>query len=186
MQRPSIPPSIKPRRQFNSVEASRDVTDDPEDQPQRRPRLPDRHRDVLARQPERDHADEVDHPVDGEGAAAVGVRVLSDFGVRSGGVVEGDLEGQRYHRVGERQEEVDRDGGHPAPDDGLPEAEGGMAGWDHECDVDRHEEGEAEEGDDDQVDQADVYGRDGRGGLERAEIEAGEADCRTESLGCGS
>lgn len=167
VQRPGVAPVVPLGRQVEGVEGGRDVGDDPEDEPHGRPRLPDRHGDVLARETQGDHADEVDHPVDGKGALAVRVRVVGDRGVRGGGVGEGDLEGEGDERVGEGHEEVGRHGADPAHDDELPELDRGVLPA--RCDelgVDGQEEAEAEESDDDEVDETDC---DCRGGDRRAE-----------------
>ena len=71
MQRPSIPPPVETRRDLDVVERCRDVGDDPEDQEQAHPGLPNDHGHVFACEAESDHADEVEHPVHGECAVAV-------------------------------------------------------------------------------------------------------------------
>ena len=48
-QRPGPTPVEETGRQLQRVERRRHVRDDPEDKPQRRPRHPDHHRDILAR-----------------------------------------------------------------------------------------------------------------------------------------
>lgn len=63
MQRPRVAPSVKRRRNLNIVERSRDVCDDPEDQPQSHPRRADHHSNVLTRETQRNHAKKVQHPV---------------------------------------------------------------------------------------------------------------------------
>ena len=154
VQRPGVAPVVPLGRQVEAVKRRRDVGDDPEDEPHGRPGLPDDHGDVLARQPEGDHADEVDHPVHDEGALAVGVRVVAHR--RGRGVGDGDLEGAGDEGVGEGHEEVGGHGAGPAHQDELPELDGRVrpAGGD-ELEVDGQEEGEAEEGDDDEVDETD-------------------------------
>lgn len=106
MQRPRVTPVIPLRRQVEGVKGRGDVADDPEDEPHGGPGRPDGHCDVFAREAEGDHADEVDHPVDDEGAFGVRGGVVGDEGVRSGGVGKGDLEGERDEGVGEGHEEV--------------------------------------------------------------------------------
>ncbi len=100
VQRPRVAPVEPFRRQVQGVEGGGHVGDDPEDEPHGRPGLPDGHCDVLARETEGDHADEVDHPVDDEGAFAVGGGVVGDHCARSGGIGEGVLEGKGDERVG--------------------------------------------------------------------------------------
>ena len=170
VQRPGVAPVVPFGREVEAVKRRRDVGDDPEDEPHGRPGLADGHGDVLARQAEGDHADEVDHPVHDKGALAVGVRVVGHGRVRGRAVGKGDLEGERDEGVGERHEEVGEHGADPAHDDELPEFDGRIrpAGRD-ELEVDGQEEGEAEEGDDDEVDEADADGRGGDGRGEGAE-----------------
>ena len=57
-----------------------------------------------------------------------------------------------------------------------------MTGGDEELHVGGHVEGEGEEGNDDQVNQADSDGRKGDWGVERAEVEFCEADCWRQGL----
>ena len=170
VQRPGVAPVVPLGRQVEAVKRRGDVGDDPEDEPEGGPGLADGHGDVLARHPQGDHADEVDHPVHDEGALAVGVRVGGRGRGRARGVGKRDLEGERDEGVGERHEEVGEHGSRPAHDDELPELDGRVrpAGGD-ELEVDGQEEGEAEEGDDDEVDEADGDGRGGDGGGEGAE-----------------
>ena len=184
VQRPRVAPVVPLGRQVEGVEGRRHVGDDPEDEPHGRPRLPDDHGHVLAREAEGDHADEVDHPVDDEGALAVGVRVVGDRGGRSGGVGEGDLEGEGDERVSQGHEEVRQHGADPADEDKFPEFDGRVPSGCDELAVDGQEEGEAEEGDDDEVDETDCdcWSDDRR--VEGAETEHGEADCRAECLRC--
>ena len=136
VQRPRVAPVVPLRRQVEGVKGRRDVGDDPEDEPHGRPRLPDGHRDVLAREAEGDHADEVDHPVDDEGAFAVRVGVVGDRGAGGGGVREGDLEGEGDEGVGEGHEEVGQHGADPADEDELPEFDGRVASGRDEPGVD--------------------------------------------------
>lgn len=168
MQRPDISPSVKPRLDIQVVESGRDVGDDPEDEPQSRPRLSDEHCRVFAGQAERDHAEEVEHPVDGKSAVAVcvGVVVAVDRpcgdGVRADGIAAGevDLEGQADERVGQGEEEVRRNSRAPAPEDQMGEFEDGVSLGSEVSKVDWQVESEGEEGDDDEVDQADRDGWD--------------------------
>ena len=104
MQRPRVTPVVKLRHEFNSIKRRGHVADDPEDQPHGRPRLPDDHRDVFARQAQSAHADEIDHPEDGESPVAEGVVVVCHLGGGGRGGGEWDLERQRHKRVGERHE----------------------------------------------------------------------------------
>ena len=182
VQRPSVAPVVPAGREVEGVEGGRDVGDDPEDEPHGRPGLADDHGDILAREPERDHADEVDHPVDGEGAAAVGIGVGGDGRLRGRGVREGNLEGERDEGVGERHAEVGRHGAEPADEDELPELDGRVPDWGHELAVDGQEEGEAEEGDDDEVDEPDGDGRRRGRRAEGPQTELGEADGRAQGL----
>lgn len=173
VQGPGVAPVVPLGRQVERVKGRRDVRDDPEDEPHGRPGLPDCHGDVLAREAQGDHADEVDHPVDDKGAAlAVRVRVVGDGRVRRGGVGEGDLEGEGDERVGEGHEEVGRHGADPAHDDELPELDGRvLPARRDELGVDGQEEAEAEEGDDDEVDETDCDCRDGDRRVEGPETE---------------
>lgn len=182
MQRPRIAPIVPLGRQVQGVEGSRHVCDDPEDEPHGTPRLADDHCHVLACETEGDHADEVDHPVDDKGAFAVSVGVLGDHCFRSGGVVEGDLEGEGDEGVCEGHEQVGEDCAHPADEDEFPEFDGRVPTGGDEPAVDGYEEGEAEEGHDDEVDETDCDRWDGNGRAEGAEIEHGEANCWAESL----
>ena len=106
MQRPRIPPIKKPWTQFNRIKTRAHIRDHPKNQPKRRPRLPDHHRHVLARQPQRNHADEVDHPVHRERPPPKSIRAIENDVVRLRGIVEGDLERQTDHAVREGHEEV--------------------------------------------------------------------------------
>ena len=182
MQRPRIPPVEKMRTQLKRIETRAHIRYHPKDQPERRPRLPHHHRHVLTRQPQRNHAHEVDHPVDRKRAASKGVRAVEDDVVRLRRVVERDLEGEGDEGVGERHEEVRGDGADPAPEDQLPLVEGWMALRGDELGVDGEEEGVAEEGDDDEVDQPDGCGGRGAGRVEGPKVVRAEADAGTESL----
>ena len=64
LQWPCPTPVEESRFQLDGVERGRDIADNPEDQPQRRPRLPYDHRDVFRRKSKRIHPDKVEHPVD--------------------------------------------------------------------------------------------------------------------------
>lgn len=177
MQRPRIPPVIELRRQVQRIKAGRHITDDPEDQPHCRPRLPDNHRHVFARQTQRYHPDPVDHPIHDESRRAVRIGVVRHLVPWRGRVVEGDLEGEGDEGVEERHGQVGGHGGEPAVDDELVEVKWRVAGGYEEFHVGRHVEGEGEKGDNDQVDQADGYGGDSNGWVEWAEVENREADC---------
>ena len=172
VQRPGVTPVVPLGREVEGVKGRGDVGDDPEDEPHGGPGLTDGHGDVLARETEGHHADEVDHPVDDEGAFAVSVRVVGDDCAGRGGVGEGDLVGEGDEGVGEGHEEVGQYGADPADDDEFPKLDGRVeaAGRD-EFGVDGQEEGEAEEGDDDEVDEADGDGWGGDGWVEGAETE---------------
>ena len=50
MQRPRVAPIIPLRAQVQRVKGRRHISNDPEDQPHRRPRLSDDHRYILARE----------------------------------------------------------------------------------------------------------------------------------------
>ena len=185
VQRPGVAPVVPAGREVEGVKGRGDVGDDPEDEPHGRPGLADGHGDVFAREPQRDHADEVDHPVDRKGAVAVGVRVVGHGDVGGGGVGEGDLEGEGDEGVGEGHEKVGEHGADPAHEDEFPEPDRRVrSAWGDEFGVDGQEEGEAEEGDDDEVDEADGDGRGGDGWVEGAEAEHGEADGRAKRLRC--
>ena len=171
VQRPRVTPIVPLRCQVEGVKGRGDVGDDPEDEPHGRPRLPDGHGDVLAREAEGDHADEVDHPVDDKGALAVSLGAVGANGPRGGGVAKGDLVGEGDEGVGEGHEEVGQYGAHPANDDEFPEFDGRVAAWCDEFGVDGEEKGEAEEGDDDEVDETDCDGWDGDGNAKGAEAE---------------
>jgi hypothetical protein len=71
MQRPRVSPAVKCRRDFNIVEGCGHVGDYPEDEEEAHPGLADDHGHVFAGEAECDHAEEVEHPVDEEGAVAV-------------------------------------------------------------------------------------------------------------------
>lgn len=171
VQGPGVAPVVPLGREVEGVEGGGDVGDDPEDEPHGRPGLADGHGHVLAREAEGDHADEVDHPVDDEGALAAGVGVVGDRCARGGRVAEGDLEGEGDEGVGEGHEEVGQYGADPADEDEFPEFDGRVPSGGDELAVDGQEEGETEEGDDDEVDETDGdrWGGDGR--IEGAETE---------------
>lgn len=76
VQRPRIPPVVELRRQVQRIEARRHITDNPEDQPHRRPRLTDNHRHIFARQAQRYHSDPVDHPINNKSRSSVRVGVV--------------------------------------------------------------------------------------------------------------
>ena len=189
MQRPRVSPIVEFGRQVQGIKGRGDIGDDPEDQPHGRPGLTDDHGDILARQTQGDHADEVDHPIDDESSFPVRVRVVAHGRVRSVGVRERDLERERDQAVGERHEEVGDDGAAPADDDEDVEFDrrvlASSGRWGDEFCVDGEEEGEAEEGKDDEVDQADRHCWRGNRGCEWSEAEHGEADGWGESLRCG-
>ena len=145
MQRPRIPPIIKLRRNIQRIKARANITNDPKNQPHRRPRLADDHRHVLARHPQRAHPEEVDHPVHHERRLPVRVRIMHGQIAGCGLIAEGDAEGERDEAVGERHEEVGAHGGDPAVEDELVEAEGRVAGGDEEAHVRGHVECEGEE-----------------------------------------
>lgn len=111
MQRPGIAPIVELGRQLERVKARRYIRNDPKNQPHRRPRLPDQHRHVLARQPQRDHAHVINHPVYHKRAFAISVGVFSDLGRRSGRIRERGLKGKGNQRIGKRHETVGNDGG---------------------------------------------------------------------------
>ena len=94
VQRPRIPPVIELRRDIQRIETRADVANHPKDQPHRRPRLADNHRHVLARQSQRTHPEEVDHPIDDECGMPVRIRIMCWY--RSWGrlIIERDLEGE--------------------------------------------------------------------------------------------
>jgi len=149
MQRPSVTPVIEPRRQRNWIEARRHITDNPEDQPERRPRHTDDHRNILARQTQRYHTHVIDHPIDREGAVPVCGSRVRDFGVWCCWSGEWDLEGEGDERVEEREEEVGCNSCYPAPDNQLVEVYGSVALGLNKLHVDGKVEGETEERDDD-------------------------------------
>ena len=112
---------IKPRRQLNIIEPRSHIRNDPKDEPHAHPRRADNHGHVLAGEAERAHAQEIEHPVHGEGAVAISYRVeegsvggvgLGGYGV---GVGEVYLEGEADEGVGEGEEYVGCYGGEPAP-----------------------------------------------------------------------
>ena len=121
VQRPGIPPIEKVRAQLDGIKSRAHITNHPENQPKRCPRLANHHRHVLACQAQRNHADEIDHPVHGKRAVAKGVSPVEGDVVRLRRVVEGDLEGKRDEAVGEGHEEVRHDCRDPAPENQLPE-----------------------------------------------------------------
>lgn len=77
---------------------------------------------------------------------------------------EGEAEGEGDERVDAGEEEVGCDGGEVAPGDEVCEVERRVAARRKVLEVDGEEEGEREEGDNDQVDEANGggWGRDGR------------------------
>lgn len=103
------------------------------DKPHARPRLPDNHGHILARETKRTHADEVKHPVNEEGALSVGIRVpvFDERGphLRGDRVAAGkvDLECQGDEGVGKGEEEIGGDGAEPADYDELDKFEGWVA-----------------------------------------------------------
>ena len=182
MQRPGISPRIEARRQLNSIETRGHIGDDPEDQPHGRPRLPNHHGHVLARQPQRNHPHPINHPEHHKRCLTIGVRI-SDAGEHGARLVaEGDLERQGDERVGQGHEEIGGHGGDPAPDDELLELERRVPRRRDKLHVDGEEEGEGEEGEDDQVDEADADGGHGLRRAKRPQIELREADGRAEGL----
>ncbi len=72
---PRVAPTIKTRRKIDVVESRGYIHDDPENEPEAGPRLADDHGDVLAREAERHHAPEIDHPVYDERRAPVGIDI---------------------------------------------------------------------------------------------------------------
>ncbi len=171
MQRPRIPPVVELRRQVQRIKARRHITDNPEDQPHRSPRLPNDHRHVLARQAQRYHPYPVDHPIHNESRCAVCVGIVCHLVPWRGWVVEGDLEGEGDEGIEKGHGQVGSHCGEPAVDDELVEVEWRVAGGDEELHVRGHVEGEGEEGDNDQVDEANGHGGDGDRRVERAEVE---------------
>ena len=174
MQRPRITPIIELRGQIQSIEARRNIADNPEYQPHRRPRLPDYHCDVFACESKRNHPDPINHPVHHEGCRAICIRVMRHFVPGRSRVVERDLESQRDEGVEERHGEVGGHGGEPAVDDELVEVEWRMAGGDDELHVGGHIECEGEERYDNQVDQTNGDGGQCHRWVEGPEIEDGE------------
>lgn len=154
MQRPRIPPLVKPGLNPDIVKTRRHVRNDPENQPQPHPRHADNHGHVLARQAQRDHPAEIQRPVHREGPPAVGGRVAGldsggpDFGGDRVAAGEVDEEGEGDERVGEGEEDVGGEGGGVASEDQLPEFEGWVAFEFEVFDVDGEVEGEGEERDD--------------------------------------
>lgn len=106
MQRPSVAPTVKRRRDLNVIEGRRHIRNNPEDQEQPHPRHTHNHCCVLTGQAQRDHAEEIQHPVYQECAMTicdrVSVRNVCDLGLASDRVVvrEIDLEGHGDERVG--------------------------------------------------------------------------------------
>lgn len=192
MQRPRVTPPVEGGLGIDIVEACADVANHPEDQPKAHPRLPHEHGHVLARQAQRRHPEEVQHPINGKAAPPIRIRVavggdggehLAIHGVPAGEI---DLKGERDEAIGERQENVGGNGGEPAPADQLPELERRVAFGLEVLEVDGQVEAEGEEGDDDQVDQADAHGGRGDVGVEGPQVELREADGGREGLRRGA
>ena len=114
---PRVTPLEEPWRQFQSIETRGDVRNDPEDQPESRPRLADKHGDIFAREAEGGHAEEVEEPVDHESGMTEVVGVVGDVGEGPLGLAgwglagKWDLERQGYQAVRQAEEEVGCDGG---------------------------------------------------------------------------
>lgn len=106
MQRPSIPPPIKPGRNLNIIETRANIRNNPEDKEQAHPRHTHHHSYILARKAQGNHAEEVQHPVHDECAAAIRHRVTRTLHCRqcfAGDWVcvgEVDLEGEGDERIG--------------------------------------------------------------------------------------
>lgn len=155
MKRPCIPPAVKRRRNFYIIERRRHIRNNPKDEEQPHPRHPHDHSHVLARQSQRDHAEEVQHPVYQKRAVAirdrVPVRNVRDLRLGRNGICvrKINLECHGDKRVGEREHEVGTECGEPAPENELPEFERWVALGVNVGHVDGQIEGEAEEGDDD-------------------------------------
>ena len=157
MQRPSVAPAIEGRRNLNIVERRRHVRDDPENQEQAHPWHTHNHGHVLTRQAERNHAEEVEHPVHQECCMAIGnriaVRNVRDLGLRCDGigVSEVDLESHGDEGVGQREHEVCAQCCEPAPKDQLPELKRRVTLRVYVGHVDGQVEGEAEERDNNKI-----------------------------------
>lgn len=129
MQRPRIAPIVEMRLNINVVESRRHVRDNPENEPQRSPRLSYNHRNVLACQSQSNHAEEIDHPVYKKCAVPICDRIaicnVSDFCVTRDGVrvCEVDLEGHGDEGVCEGKEKVGCYCCKPSPEDQLVEVE---------------------------------------------------------------
>lgn len=152
MQRPRVAPSVKDRCNLNVIERRRNVRNDPENQPKSHPRRTNHHSHILTRKTQRDHAEEVQHPVHQERSVAIRHRVsvcnVSDLRLTRNRVCvcEVDLKGHRDEGIGEREHKVGTHCGEPAPDDHLVELEWWMALRIDVGHVDRQVEGETEEG----------------------------------------
>ena len=127
MQRPSIPPPIKPRCNLNIIKTRAHIRDYPENQEQPHPRHAHNHRHILTRQPQRNHAAEIQHPVHNKRTSAIRHGIpfhhIGNLGFAGDGVRvrEVDLESHADKGVGEREEEVGGDSSTPAPEDELGE-----------------------------------------------------------------
>lgn len=127
MQRPSIAERVERRDDLEGVKRGSDIGNDPEDEPQRRPRLANDHGHVLAGEAQGDHAEEVDHPPDWERSEAVRGRIEGDLDARRGRLPERDLHREGDERVAQGHEEVRYQCRYPPPDDKLPEVQGRVA-----------------------------------------------------------
>lgn len=182
MQGPGIAPIVELGRQLDRVEARRYIRNDPEDQPHGRPRLPDQHCHILAREAQRNHAHEINHPVYHKCAFAERVGVFGNLGRCSGRIRERNLESKRNQRIGKRHETVGNNGGRPAPYDELPEFQRRVACRDEKFHVDWQIEGEREKGNDDQVNEPDRDCRRHDRGRKRAQAVLRKTDCWIDGL----
>lgn len=129
MQRPSIAPIIEARLDTNIVESCRYIRDDPENEPQRSPRLTHNHGDILACQSQSNHAPEVDHPVYNKCAMPIcnwiAIRNVSDFCVTCDWVCVGkiNLKSHGDEGVCKGEEEVRRYCCKPSPENQLVEVQ---------------------------------------------------------------
>lgn len=80
-QRPCITPFEKCRCQLQSIESSRNIRDDPEYKPKRRPRLTDQHGHILASETQCSHAYPIQHPIDDKGGVAKIVCIVCNIGL---------------------------------------------------------------------------------------------------------
>lgn len=188
MQRPCITPSIKCGSDLDVVESCGDVCDDPKNEPASHPRRANDHSHVLTSKPQRNHAKEVEHPVDRKRSVAVSGRVSGrnfgnlGLGLDWVGVGKVDLERHGDEGVRERQEDICTERRAPSPYYELVELQRWMAFGVDVLHMDRQVERETEEGYDDQVDKTNGYCGNTSVRIERPQVEFRESDSWIDGL----